>query len=58
MSLKKHSFVYGVLHTGKSTLFDSIMKYDICSQTAMAWSKQGHTPVEPNLCGRSGEQRR
>jgi torulene dioxygenase len=47
MSLKKHRFVYGVLHTGKSTLFDSIVKYDVRSQTAETWSKHGHTPGEP-----------
>lgn len=46
-SLKKHRFVYGVLHTGKSTLFDSIVKYDVTSQTAKTWSKHGHTPGEP-----------
>jgi torulene dioxygenase len=45
--LKKHRFVYGVLHTGKSTLFDSIVKYDVSSQTAKMWSKHGHTPGEP-----------
>jgi torulene dioxygenase len=47
MSLKKHRFVYGVLHTGKSTLFDSIVKYDVSSQTAKTWSQHGHTPGEP-----------
>jgi torulene dioxygenase len=47
MLLKKHRFVYGVLHTGKSTLFDSIVKYDVSSQTAKMWSKHGHTPGEP-----------
>jgi torulene dioxygenase len=47
MSSRKHRFVYGVLHTGKSTLFDSIVKYDVGSQTAETWWKQGHTPGEP-----------
>lgn len=47
MSLQKHRFVYGVLHTGKSTLFDSIVKYDIECRTAKTWSKHGHTPGEP-----------
>ncbi|PMD26970.1 hypothetical protein NA56DRAFT_697118 [Hyaloscypha hepaticicola] len=47
MSLKKHRFVYVVLHTGISTLFDSIVKYDVSSQTAKTWSQNGHTPVEP-----------
>jgi torulene dioxygenase len=47
VSLKKHRYVYGVLHTGKSTLFDSIVKYDVSTQTAKTWSKHGQTPGEP-----------
>ncbi|KUJ13195.1 carotenoid cleavage dioxygenase 1 [Mollisia scopiformis] len=47
MSMKKHRFVYGVLHTGKSTFFDSLIKYDVRDKTAVTWSKHGHTPGEP-----------
>lgn len=47
MSLKKHRFVYGVLHTGRSTLFDSILKYDVRDRTGCTWSRHGHTPGEP-----------
>ena len=47
LSSKKHRCVYGVLHTVKSTLFDSIVKYDVRDQSAQTWSRHGHTPGEP-----------
>jgi torulene dioxygenase len=47
ISLKKYRYVYGVLHTGKSTLFDSILKYDVKDQSGITWSRHGHTPGEP-----------
>ena len=43
-SIKTHT---GVLHTGKSTLFDSIGKYDVRTQTTQTWSQHGQTPGEP-----------
>lgn len=50
-SLKKHRYVYGVLHTGKSTLFDSIVKHDLSDHSATTWSRHGHTPGEPIFVG-------
>jgi torulene dioxygenase len=44
---KKHRLVYGVLHTGKSTLFDCIVKHDLLDGSAMTWFVHGHTPGEP-----------
>jgi torulene dioxygenase len=45
--LKKHRYVYGVANAGKSTFLDSIVKYDVDTQTAKLWTKHGHTAGEP-----------
>lgn len=44
--LKKHRYVYGLVHTGKSTLFDDLVKYDIETHTAKVWSQHGHSASE------------
>jgi torulene dioxygenase len=36
-----------VLHTGKSTLWDSIVKHDLETGEAKTWIVHGHTPGEP-----------
>lgn len=44
--LKKHRYVYGLVNTGKSTLFDDMVKYDLETSTAKVWSKPGHSAGE------------
>ncbi|KAK0123286.1 hypothetical protein ONS96_010284 [Cadophora gregata f. sp. sojae] len=44
--LKKHRYVYGLVHTGKSTLFDDLVKYDLETHTAKVWSQHGHSASE------------
>ena len=43
---KKHRYVYGINDTGKSSFADSLIKYDVETQTTKRWSKHGHTPGE------------
>ena len=46
VSTKKHRYVYGINDSGKSTLADSLIKYDLESHTTIRWSKHGHTGGE------------
>lgn len=44
---RKHKYVYGLIHSGKSSLFESIVKLNVQDQTAIYWQKHGHTAGEP-----------
>jgi len=44
---KRHRYMYGVNDSGKSTMFDGLVKYDAENQSTLRWSQQGHTPGEP-----------
>lgn len=46
-STRKHRYIYGVVHSGKSTLFESIVKFDCETKTGIYWEKHGHTAGEP-----------
>ncbi|RMZ82590.1 hypothetical protein DV738_g1514, partial [Chaetothyriales sp. CBS 135597] len=47
MSTHKHRYIYGINDSGKSTLADSLIKYDTHSHTIIRWSQHGHTAGEP-----------
>ncbi|RMZ92058.1 hypothetical protein DV736_g718, partial [Chaetothyriales sp. CBS 134916] len=47
LSTRKHRFIYGINDSGKSTLADSLIKYDTQTHQAIRWSKHGHTASEP-----------
>ncbi|OJJ71243.1 hypothetical protein ASPBRDRAFT_196758 [Aspergillus brasiliensis CBS 101740] len=44
---RKHRYMYAVADTGKSTLFDSIIKFDNESGEAKVWSHHAQSPGEP-----------
>ena len=43
---RRHRYVYGVLDTGKSTFYDSLVKYDLKTGTVQTWSSHGQTASE------------
>jgi torulene dioxygenase len=43
---KKHRYIYGINDSGKSSFADSIIKFDIDTNTTKRWSKHGHTAGE------------
>lgn len=47
VTTKKHKYIYGLVHSGKSTLFEALIKFDVDTQTATTWSQHGHTAGEP-----------
>ncbi|RMD44466.1 hypothetical protein DV735_g633, partial [Chaetothyriales sp. CBS 134920] len=47
VSTHKHRFIYGINDSGKSTLADSLIKYDTQTHTIIRWSQHGHTASEP-----------
>ena len=44
---QKHKYIYGVVHSGKSSLFESLVKLNVQDQTAIYWQEHGHTAGEP-----------
>jgi torulene dioxygenase len=44
--LRHHRYVYGVLDTGKSTLFDGLVKYNTETGATLTWSQHGQTAGE------------
>ncbi|RAK86752.1 dioxygenase, partial [Aspergillus costaricaensis CBS 115574] len=44
---RKHRYMYAVADTGKSTLFDSIIKFDNESGETKVWSHHAQSPGEP-----------
>jgi torulene dioxygenase len=44
--LRRHRYIYGVVDTGKSTFFDSLIKYDIETGETLTWSQHGQTAGE------------
>ncbi|KAI5805593.1 carotenoid oxygenase [Peziza echinospora] len=54
---RKNRYTYGLNTLGKSTLMETIMKYDSTTATALTWSVQGHTPGEAIFIPKRGVER-
>ncbi|RMZ81558.1 hypothetical protein DV737_g2494, partial [Chaetothyriales sp. CBS 132003] len=55
LSTRKHRFIYGINDSGKSTLADSLIKYDTQTHQVIRWSKHGHTAGEPIFIPKPGD---
>ncbi|KAL1967444.1 hypothetical protein VTN77DRAFT_3229 [Rasamsonia byssochlamydoides] len=54
--LRRHRYVYGVVNTGKSTFFDSLVKYDTETGATLTWSEHGQTAGEAIFVPRRREE--
>ncbi|KKA19799.1 Carotenoid cleavage dioxygenase [Rasamsonia emersonii CBS 393.64] len=54
--LRRHRYVYGVVNTGKSTFFDSLVKYDTETGATLTWSEHGQTAGEAIFVPRRGTE--